>query len=110
MQATVTMIRDLDVYDGELVLEYATSDLTARGVDSAKFAECLTIPTADRSPAACGDYEQTAGLMVIKSGVTTGGFTVNIMDDYCYERDLKYIQVRCCMCVLFATCLTLFCS
>ena len=33
----ITVLRDTDVYDGQLVLEYATSDLTARGVDHDKY-------------------------------------------------------------------------
>ncbi|RYH30928.1 hypothetical protein EON65_03870 [archaeon] len=90
---SVTLVRDLNIFLGRVVLEYATNDLTARGVDSNKFRACLQAPTASRAALGCGDYEQTAGLVVIEPGVVTGGFTVNIMDDYCYEVDMKFIQV-----------------
>jgi hypothetical protein len=90
--ATITLVRDLTIYAGRVVLEYATNDLTARGVDSNKYRACMEMATGDRAALGCGDYEQTSGLMVIESGRTTGGFTVNIMDDYCYEPDLKFIQ------------------
>lgn len=75
------------------MLEYATSDLTAQGVDSAHFATCQAIATAQRPQEGCGDYEHTAGQVVFLPGVVTGGFVVPIMDDYCYERDSKFIQL-----------------
>ena len=53
---TVYVRRDPEVYNGELVLEYATSDLTAKGVDATKFAECQGIAANLRGPAGCGDY------------------------------------------------------
>eukprot|EP01034_Spumella_vulgaris_P023126 gene23126-29319_t len=91
--ATVTLLRDPDVYAGLIVLEYATSDLTARGVDSSKFDECMLLSVRERAPVGCGDYEQSTGLVVIEPGDMSGGFTVRIMDDLCYERFMEYIQV-----------------
>ena len=90
---TVYVRRDPEVYNGELVLEYATSDLTAKGVDATKFAECQGIAANLRGPAGCGDYQQTTGQLVIPVGSNEAGFKVNIMNDQCYERFLEFVQV-----------------
>lgn len=90
---TVYVSRDPDVYAGELVLEYATSDLTATGVDATKFAECMGIAANLRGPSGCGDYQQTTGQLVIPVGSNEAGFKVNIMNDQCYERFLEFVQV-----------------
>ena len=90
---TLTVLRDLLVYAGDTVVEYATSDLTARGMDSARYEECLAMATMDRGPAGCGDYEQSSGVVIIPAGVKSGGFTVRILDDLCKERFMEYIQV-----------------
>jgi hypothetical protein len=92
--ATVTLLRDADVFAGLIVLQYATSDLTARGIDSAKFDECMVLSVRERAAVGCGDYEQSTGLVVIEPGDMSGGFTVRIMDDLCYEPFMEYIQVR----------------
>ena len=90
---TVTLLRDPLVYAGTIALEYATSDLSARGVDSVQFAACQRLSVRERGAAGCGDYEQTSGVMVLSEQDMSGGFTVNIMDDLCHERFLEYIQV-----------------
>jgi hypothetical protein len=91
---TVTVLRDLNVYDGDVILEYATSDVTGRGVDKKYFDYCLSLPTSERATIGCGDYEQTVGHMVIPKGVSSGGFIVRIMDDLCYSPFMKFVQVR----------------
>lgn len=83
----------MEVYSGELSLEYATSDLSAWGVDSIKFASCLTLPTNLRSPAGCGHYQQTHGIVTIPAGITSGVFTINIMNDLCRQKYFRYLQV-----------------
>jgi hypothetical protein len=90
---TVYVSRDPDIYDGELVLEYATSDLTATGVDATKFTECLGIASNLRGISGCGDYQQTTGQLIIPVGSNEAGFKVKIMNDLCYERFLKFVQV-----------------
>jgi len=47
----------------------------------------------DRGPRGCGDYQLTSGMMYIREGMTSGGFTVKVMNDLCYESYHKYIQV-----------------
>lgn len=91
--ATVTLLRDREIYDGRIIVEYATSDLTAKGVDALKYAECMKMATLLRAAAGCGDYEQTSGVIVMESTDDKGGFTVNIVDDLCYERFMEFIQV-----------------
>jgi hypothetical protein len=90
---TVTLLRDLSVYAGDMVVEYATSDLTARGVDEAQYQACLGISPGLRAAAGCGDYLHTSGVVLIPADATSGGFTVSIVDDLCRERFMEYIQV-----------------
>jgi len=91
--ASITVMRKLTTFSGEIVLEYATSDLTASGIDSTKFADCLAISTNLRGTAKCGDYQQTRGYMVIPAGVASGGFKIPIMNDLCNERFPKYVSI-----------------
>jgi hypothetical protein len=86
-------MRDVNVFSGMLVLEFATSDLTATGVDSNKYAECLELPPLKRGAAQCGDYEHTQGLMTIAAGDDRGTFTVGIVDDRCREHFMEFIQL-----------------
>jgi hypothetical protein len=90
---TVTVLRDVSVYSGLLVLEFATSDISAVGVDSNKYGECLRLPPMRRGPRQCGDYEHTKGLMVIEAGNDRGTFTVGIVDDLCKEKFMEFIQL-----------------
>jgi hypothetical protein len=90
---TITIYRDTSIYDGLLILEYATSDLTARGVDEVKYEECLKLSPSKRGAANCGDYVQTSGLMTILPGDDRGTFTVRIIDDLCQELYMEFIQV-----------------
>ncbi len=91
---TVTILRDLLVYAGPMAIEYATSDLTARGVDAAQYEACMGIAVRDRAAAGCGDYLHASGVVAIAAGDTSGGFTVSIIDDLCHERFMEYIQVN----------------
>ena len=95
--AVILINRDLTVYPGELALHYATSDLTAEGVDSVKFNACQSLAPSNRGAALCGDYRQTSGILVISEGVSSGAFQVPIVNDLCKERFMKYIQVRTCV-------------
>ena len=92
--AVILINRDLTVYPGELALHYATSDLTAQGVDSIKYAACQNLAPSDRGTSNCGDYGQTSGVLIIAAGVSSGAFQVPILNDLCKERFMKYIQVR----------------
>jgi hypothetical protein len=74
-------------------IAYATSDLTAKGVDSYKYAACMLLSPAQRGLAACGDYEQTHGKMYFPEGSNSGGFTINIVNYNCARPYLKFIQV-----------------
>ena len=86
-------------------IEYATSDLTAKGVDSTKYQACLAQSPSERGPAECGDYEQTTGRIYFNEGDNSGGFYVNILNYRCAQPYLKFFKVReiykytCCYCV-----------
>ena len=81
------------MYSEEILLEYATSDLSAVSVDAIKFASCLTLPTVMRNPALCGHYQQAHGIVRIPAGTTSGVFTINILNDLCRERFPRYLQL-----------------
>ena len=90
---SIYVSRNPDIYAGELVLEYATSDLTAKGVDSVQFENCMAMAASLRGLNNCGDYEQTVGVLTIPQGSNTAGFKIRIMNDLCHERYLKYLQI-----------------
>ena len=50
---TINLMRDSAFADDALTVEYATSDLTAKGVDDIRYAECMEMPGAQRI--GCGD-------------------------------------------------------
>ena len=91
--ATVTVLRDVNVFDGALSIEYATSDISAKGVDSEKYTVCLSMAASLRADANCGDYEQTTGVIYFSEGANSGGFEVNVMNDQCRQRFFRYIQL-----------------
>jgi hypothetical protein len=90
---TITVLRDLSLFHERIVLEYATSDLTATGIDSKKYEACLHLPKMQRGLAECGDYEQTRGYMILEEGRDRSTFTVGIVDDLCQEKFMKFIQL-----------------
>jgi hypothetical protein len=91
--ATITVVRDPLVYTGDIVVEVATSDLTAKGVDSFKYAACQQISTDIRNAAGCGDYRQTRINILIPNGVNSGGADVYIMNNQCRTIQPRYVQL-----------------
>ena len=73
-------------------LAYSTSDLTAVGVDTAKFDDCMSIPSPDRD--GCGDYEQTSGVVTFNPDEQHAYFVIRIVDDLCIENHLEYVQLN----------------
>jgi len=73
-------------------LGYSTSDISAVGVDHWKFNSCLDIALEERD--GCGDYEQTSGKITFDKGAKSANFTVRIMNDHCWERHMKYLQLN----------------
>lgn len=53
-KATVLVARDSDQSNFWLTVAFATSDLTARGVDSDAYRECFELPVAERLPVSQG--------------------------------------------------------
>lgn len=49
-KATVLVARDSDQSDFWLTVAFATSDLTARGVDSDAYRDCFELPVSERLP------------------------------------------------------------
>jgi hypothetical protein len=81
----------------KLVIAYATNDLTAKGINSDHYKYCMTLSPADRNKAHCGDYEQTQGILIFDEGVDENSFFINILDDLCFEKYSKYLQVCTCL-------------
>ena len=76
-----------------LTVFYSTSDLTAKGIDSTKFDECLSLGLKLRT-SGCGDYEQSSGEITFDVGITSTTFYVRIMNDPCFEHYSEYVQVH----------------
>lgn len=89
----VVILRDLHINTNQIIIEYSTSDITAKGIDSIAFERCLSIPVGSRGGDFCGDYLQTSGTLVIDEGASSGIFKVQIVDDLCHERFPEFIQV-----------------
>jgi len=91
----VTVGRDPAPYTGfldrALTVGYATSDLTARGVDTLRFAQCMDLPLQARE--GCGDYLQTAGEVTFAPGDATVSFVVYVVNDLCHEHYPEYFLV-----------------
>ncbi|CAM9175345.1 unnamed protein product [Ascophyllum nodosum] len=92
-KATVTVKREIEHSDDWLTVAFATSDLTARGIDSDAYRDCSKLKLEERNPGVCGDYEQTAGELTFEPGQTERAFFVRIMDDHCRERYPEYVQL-----------------
>ncbi|CAM9590200.1 unnamed protein product, partial [Discosporangium mesarthrocarpum] len=93
-KVAITVIRDDGAEASDwLTVAFATSDLTARGVDSVAYQLCWELPVRGRDSAVCGDYEQTAGELTFAPGETTSSFFVRVMDDHCPEHYPEYVQL-----------------
>lgn len=59
-KAVVTVSRESEQSDYWLTVAFATSDLTARGIDADAYRECSALAADDRTPVSvmCGVYSQ----------------------------------------------------
>jgi len=89
-KAIITVMRD-DI-SAQLSIGYSTSDLTAIGVDRHKFHTCSNLRLEDRS--GCGDYEQSSGILTFAIGQNEATFNISIVNDSCWERHIKYVQLN----------------
>ena len=76
----------------ELDVMYSTSDITAKGVKSSVFTDCVSQSIEDRG-LICGDYEKTQGVLTFGINVTAVSIQVNITDDKCREDRTKEFVV-----------------
>ena len=88
----IHLVREENYKNNQLMIGFSTSDLTAIGVDSAKYATCSALPIGQR--VGCGDYEQTTGIAEFNSGSTSASFSIQIVNDNCWERHMKYVQLN----------------
>mmetsp|Transcript_20544 Transcript_20544/g.26727 ORF Transcript_20544/g.26727 Transcript_20544/m.26727 type:complete len:275 (-) Transcript_20544:136-960(-) len=87
----VTIGRDSEWLGRPLTVSFATSDLTARGVDPLKYEECMNMPLEDRGQSCGGDYLQTAGEITFGPKDSEVAFAVFIINDLCPEHYPEFI-------------------
>ena len=84
--------RDLSWSNGLFSIGYSTSDLTAVGVDSLRYNECMNMHALDRD--GCGDYLHSSGEVTFNPGEQHAYFTMSIIDDKCIENHIEYAQLN----------------
>jgi hypothetical protein len=87
----VNIGRDSEWLGRSFTISYATSDLTAQGVDLIKYDECMNMPLEDRGSKCKGDYLQTAGEITFGPKDSEVAFAVFIINDKCHEHYPEYI-------------------
>lgn len=90
-QIKIVLQRDLAWSNSTFSVEYSTSDLSAIGVDTSKYEECMRLHASQRD--GCGDYEQSAGEVEFNPGEEFTYFVIRIVDDLCTERDMEFAQL-----------------
>ena len=90
-EVKIFLVRDERHVHRVSTIGYSTSDLTARGVDTAKYQECIRLEHHLRED--CGDYEHTSGTVSFPIGVSEVYFTIGIVDDDVREPNLEYAQL-----------------
>jgi hypothetical protein len=73
-------------------ISYSTSDITAIGVDQARYDDCMNKPITQRT-SICGDYLQTSGELHFKKFEKAQSFFVNLIEDNCYEHYMETLLV-----------------
>ena len=61
------------------------------GVNVGKYDECLVDLLSKRFR--CDDHKQTSGEVTFEVGESTTYFTLNFINEYCWERQVEYIQL-----------------
>jgi hypothetical protein len=88
-EVEISVVRDET--NTKVIIGYSTSDLTATGVHRDKVEDCKKQRIEDRI--GCGDYEQSSGTLTFSVGQKEASFNVTIVNDNCWERHLKYVQL-----------------
>jgi len=91
-EATILLTRADAVAYESITVEVATSDLTAAGVGTEAFEDCMLLAIAARSNS-CGDYERTNAKITFAEGDTTAAFSVRVVDNACREHYPEYVQL-----------------
>jgi hypothetical protein len=78
----------------ELVVDFHTRDLTARGVTPAVAARCRLLPRAARAAAGCGDYVATHGQLRFAVGQARADIVLELVDDACAEPHADALELR----------------
>jgi hypothetical protein len=89
----VKVIREGDL-SGTAHIGYATSDITAIGVNADIFYKCQKYFNYERRPQVCGDYLMTAGELTFGPTEFDKTIRVEIMDDWCHERWGEFFRVQ----------------
>jgi hypothetical protein len=90
----VIVIRNPGAYAGDIYVDYATTDISARGTDDALYLECQKMSSYQRGLSGCGHYKHTRGTIFMPRGYNISGFLVPIVNDICLQRFPRYFQVN----------------
>ena len=82
----------MSISRGRIVVSYATNDISAAGVDTSTYDECMLMYEKDRN-ASCGDYERTKGDLVFGENAPEAVFWVRIMNAPCRQPFIRYVQL-----------------
>jgi hypothetical protein len=88
----IVIRRDISYYQGPLEVQYATSDITAIGVDRSTFANCLRFSEGKR-PIKCGDYLHTYGILKFLFGQSSVSVKIILTPNNCKYAYSRYGQV-----------------
>jgi hypothetical protein len=73
-------------------ISYSTSDITAVGVDQARYDDCMSKPITQRT-SICGDYLQASGEVTFNVFDKAKSFFVYLIEDNCYEHYMETLLV-----------------
>ena len=91
VEVKVLRVGDLS---GTAHIGYATSDITAIGVNADIFYKCQKYFNYERRPQACGDYLMAAGELTFAPTQFDQTIRIEIMDDWCHERYGEFFRIQ----------------
>ncbi len=76
-------------------VHYSTRDINAVGVNDSMATACMyTVPFEARHALGCGNYRQTSGDLYFAPVAQSADFTVDIINDHCYEPEPRRFAVQ----------------
>lgn len=79
---------------GDIYIDFATSDISARGIDQGFYEACQNMSSYQRGVESCGHYRHTRETLFLPQGYNYTGFLVPIINDDCLQSFPRYIQLN----------------